>query len=286
MFARRRQAIADRFERAHAARFSLGVNGIVVGAEPIHLHASNTHAALLIHGFNDTPQSLSVLAGALHGAGWSVYAPLLPGHGRDLPTMAATSRADAWISCVRDEYARLRATYRAVTLCGLSMGGALCSMIAADSPELPALVLLAPYIGMPWTLQAQLPLAWIAQQFSPYLQGAGGERSLHDDAARARALNPGVNTAYALTGLRTVARAAERALPRVHAPTLYMQSREDNRIRAADADRHFATIGAREKEQQWLTGCGHIITADFCRDEVAQRTIAWMNRFAGRPIDR
>jgi carboxylesterase len=275
---KRRDRIAAQFEQNHANRLQIGDDGIVVGAAPYRLDGSATHAVLLVHGFNDTPQSVAPLARALHVAGWTVVAPLLPGHGRSLPVMAAESRADAWLACVRSEYVSLRASHGTVALCGLSMGGALCALLAAEHPEVPALVLMAPYLGMSWGWQAKLMLAWGAMLFTPYLKGSGGERSIHDPEARARALGPGVNTAHTLTGLRTIALAAESALPALRTPTLYLQSREDNRVTTADAERHFARLGSAVREQRWLTGCGHIITADYCRDEVAAQVIAWLSK--------
>ncbi len=282
---RRYRAIADRFERAHAARLPLGPAGIIRGAEPIRLDASPTRAVLLVHGFNDTPQSVAPLAHALHATGWTVVAPLLPGHGRDLPTMATASRAESWLACVRDSYAGLRASHETVVLCGLSMGGALCTIVAAEHPEIPAVVLLAPYLGTSWRLDLQLLVLWIAQPFTPYFAGSGGARSIHDREARARALGPGVNTARTLTELRKIARAAEAVLPMVRTPTLYLQSLEDNRISPANAARHFAMLGSTVREQRWLTGCGHIITADYCKDEVARQVIDWFGRY-GRGVAR
>ncbi len=266
-------------ERAHAARLPMGADGIVIGAHPIRLDASRTHAVLLVHGFNDTPQSLSPLATALHAAGWTVVAPLLPGHGRSLRVLAAESRADAWLACVRDAYASLRASHETVVLCGLSMGGALCTIVAAEHAEVPALVLLAPYLGASWWLNVQLLALWLAQPFTPYFNGSGGARSIHDPEARARALGPGVNTARTLTELRKVAIAAEAALPSLRMPTLYLQSREDNRIGESAAIRHFSMLRSPVREQRWLTGCGHIITADYCRLEVARQVIEWFSRF-------
>jgi hypothetical protein len=55
-----------------------------------------------------------------------------------------------------------------------------------------------------------------------------------------------------MTELRAVARAAEAVLPTLRVPTLYMQSREDNRISEADARRHFAAIGSPDKVTHWL----------------------------------
>ncbi len=163
------------------------------------------------------------------------------------------------------------------------MGGALAVQLAAEDPTIPALVLLAPFIGLPRALSFKFAASWLLQSLFPYRVSTGGERSIHDPAARALTLGKGVVTARALRELQWVAERAEDALPRVHAPTLYLQSVEDNRIRAEDAERNFAQLGSREREQGWLSGCGHVISVDYHRDEVARRTIAWMVRWAGVP---
>ncbi len=277
-----RAAARTRFEAAHARRFRFDAQGIVQGAAGFTLPVSTDsgiprRAALLLHGFNDTAQSMAYLGAKLHARGYTVRAPLLPGHGRDLATMAAESRADRWREAVLAEYDALRSEYDTVTVVGQSMGGALALLLAIERPELPALVLLAPYVGMPRNLQWKVLGAWIASVALPYLRSVGGETSIHDPTARAESLGPGVVTARTLTELRRVAEDAEAALARVWVPTLYLQSRDDNRITARDAETHFAALGSADKRQEWLTGCGHIISADFCRNEVASLTADWLD---------
>ena len=43
----------------------------------------------------------------------------------------------------------MRARHDSVFVVGLSMGGALSVLVAAEQNEIPALVLIAPYLGMP-----------------------------------------------------------------------------------------------------------------------------------------
>ena len=61
--------------------------------------------------------------------------------------------------------------------------------------------------------------------------------SVLDPAERAKSLAYGVFTAGALRALRETVQRANDALPRVTAPTLVVQSREDNRIAVQDAER-------------------------------------------------
>ena len=263
----------------------MDADGVVRGAQTIRLMRSRSRAALLLHGFNDTPQSMAYLATALDAAGWNVVVPRLPGHGTSLPLMAQESRVPLWRAAVAQEYDALCAAHDHVVICGQSMGGALAILHAVEHPELPAIALLAPYIGMPMGIQLRVVLSRLWDVVGAYRVGTGGERSLHDPIAKSQALGPGVITSRTMRELRAVALAAERVLPRLTVPTLYLQSREDNRISAGSAERHFALLGSRDKVQQWLTGCGHIISADYCRDSVAEEVIAWFGQHTVSAID-
>jgi len=279
---RSRHVVRARVERAHEARFARSPGGVVVGAESIRLEGGTDRAVLLLHGFGDTPQSMPFLAGAFHAAGYTVYVPRLPGHGCDLRTMAREARASTWLAATETAYRQLRSSHAHVAVVGQSMGGALAVLLAGRYRDLAALVLLSPYLGMPWAMQARLAAAWVASPFLPYIASSGGETSLHDPVARAASLNPGVLTARTLTALRQVAEVAENTLPALTVPTLYLQSRVDNRIAAARAERCFAAIGSGEKRLHWLIGCGHIISADYCRIEVAAASVAWCDQHRAR----
>ena len=124
-------------------------------------------------------------------------------------------------------------------------------------------------------MRLRVALSWLLRFTWSYRASSGGERSLHDPEAKARALGAQVITAGTMVELRTVAMAAEQVLPRLTAPVLYLQSREDNRVTVHDAERHFAMIGSAEKVQRWMTGSGHIISADYSKDEVAAQVIEW-----------
>jgi carboxylesterase len=114
---------------------------------------------LLIHGFNDTPQSMKYLAMAVHRAGWTVSVPRLPGHGVGLRVMARESRASLWTTAVARSYAELRSTHSTVMVCGQSMGAALAVLLAESHPEIPALALLAPFVGMQISMRLKITVS-------------------------------------------------------------------------------------------------------------------------------
>ena len=267
-----------------AARLPIGRDGIITGAQPITLRASKTHAVLLLHGFGDTPQTVQLLAAHLHAThGWTVHAPLLPGHGRTLADFDH-SGSTAWRDAVHRDYVALKSQYTTVALVGLSMGGALATLEAALDPSLPALVLLAPYLTPPASAERLAPLAGVINFLMPYLAGGDRERSIFDPDARARSLGYGGAPPKRVRDLVSVAHDARFAAADVRAPTLLVNSRSDYRVPLPLAEQLPELFtSATVLEQQWVTGCGHVITVDYCREHVLALTSAWLERFAGAP---
>ena len=114
-----------------------------------------------MHGFGDTPQTLSLVARRLAKAGYGVLAPLLPGHGRNMDAFRR-SRADEWVDAARESLLRMRNRYTSVSVLGLSMGGALAVVVAAErTTAIASVVLIAPYLGMPIQLRVAAATHWL-----------------------------------------------------------------------------------------------------------------------------
>jgi carboxylesterase len=285
-----RALTSRRYQHGRPARLQLGPDGIIAGAGPIDLPAAagpSPGAALLLHGFGDTPQTLAHLAAYLHDRGWTVRVPLLPGHGRTLGEWARTRAAD-WLDAARAELATLRRQHDAVALVGLSMGGALASVLAAEesardtaagrdghTARIVALVLIAPYLAMARWIRTLAGLHYVITPVLPYAS-AGGGPSILDPAEREQNLAYGVTTPRLVNELAHVVRAARAALPRITMPALLVQSRYDNRVRPATAEWAFGALGSADKRLVWIDRGGHVITADTGHEEVASCVDDWL----------
>ena len=132
--------------------------GVIKGAEPIHLKQQSEKAVLLIHGFIGSPSDFGRLPRLIHEAGYTVVAPLLPGHGTD-PRHFSKTTPQELEDFVLNEYRKLKKCYKEVTLVGFSMGGAL-SILAALNEKVDRLVLLAPYLRIAHQWYYVLPAEW------------------------------------------------------------------------------------------------------------------------------
>lgn len=265
-------------EREYREAFVPGDDGVVKGAEGFTLRGTNGKALLVIHGSGDTPQSVRYLCDQLHAAGYSVHAPLLPGHGRS-PRAFAQATADDYREATSAAYHHLRATHEWVGLVGLSMGGALVARLAADVGDVPVVVLLAPYVGTPRTVRWVHSMGWLWSLAAPYVAG-GGDSSIHDKAAQGESRAYGTFSSGALTALVETAKAGRAALPRLHMPVLVVNSANDNRIPREVAEAALRDL-APSAERHWVDGCGHVITVDYCKDVVARLVLTFLARHAG-----
>jgi carboxylesterase len=274
-----REVAGWRLARAIDAQHPRGADGIVVGAESFELAPApgsrHRGAILALHGFGDTPQTVRYLAEALAARGWLVRAPLLPGHGRTIAEFARTRAAD-WLAAVREEYSSLRAKSDHTVVLGVSMGGALATILAAASPDLPALVLIAPYLAMPRWLAAIAVSAPVLGVGVRYMVG-GGVRSITDPVEAERNLAYGAVTPRLVAELRRVVVEAQAAEPKVRAPVLFIQSHHDNRIAPEAAEAAFARLGSSEKQLVWVDKGTHIITVDVGRDIVIGKVADWLD---------
>jgi carboxylesterase len=247
---------------------------VIRGAQTIDLQEEGSPGVLLLHGFGDTPQTLALLARKLHKSGYSAYAPLLPGHGRNMEAFEK-SRATDWIGAAKNALEQMRSRHDSVSVVGLSMGGALAVLLAAEFHDIPALILIAPYLGMPRVLRLAASTYWLWGRLAGEVN-ARDPRSIHDPIEREKNLAYGAITGRELFELWKVVGLARKSLAKVETPTLIIQSREDPRCPPEVAAFALRALGAREKKLVWTEGAGHIITVDYGRELVFSGVEKWL----------
>ncbi len=162
------------------------------------------------------------------------------------------------------------------------MGAAIGAVLAAEDENIASLVMLAPYLRIPRLVALALRGRRLWDPFVGEVRSRH-PRSILDPEERAKSLAYGVVNARAMGQLARVVRGGRAALPKIAAPTLIIQSRNDPRVTAATAKMVVGRIGSHEKRLVWADDGGHVITVDYGREEILAETVDWISRWSRQP---
>ena len=220
------------------------------------------------------------LGAALAGRGFPVRAVRLAGHATDVADLAGTRWTD-WAASAEEGLAQLARDVPRVALAGMSMGALLALHLAATRPtEVAGLVLYGTplFLGdvrvrmLPWI--ARLP--WAARRYATIPKEPGPD--IADPVARAASRSYQAMPLTAILELLRLQGIVRRELPRVRQPALLLHGRHDHSVPLANLDQLRRGLGSRDVETHILERSWHVITVDYDRDEVAERTAAFLER--------
>ncbi len=98
---------------------------------------------LLLHGLTATTAEVRLFANNLRQYGWTISAPLLPGHGTSLLDLERCRWQD-WTKQAEESYRNLARRCTRVFIGGESMGGLLATYLASIFPEIAGILLYSP----------------------------------------------------------------------------------------------------------------------------------------------
>lgn len=119
----------------------------MAAGQPIFIDKKSDIGILMIHGFSSTADEFKELSVYLAQKGFTVFAPLVAGHGISPKEMAKTNAKD-WAESVRDSYLKLRKKCKKVFVIGNSFGSNLCLWLTKelDNEPLGIITLGAPIV--------------------------------------------------------------------------------------------------------------------------------------------
>jgi esterase/lipase len=103
---------------------------------------------------------------------------------------------------------------------------------------------------------------------TPYLLGRG-ESSVFDESASLESRAYGTFSPGALRALTETAARGLAAIPSLKLPVMVVNSERDNRIPRESAEQALRAFRV-SPETHWVSGCGHVITIDYCKERVAE----------------
>lgn len=247
---------------------------ILKEAESRFRQGTNGKAVLIIHGFTGYPGEFYELTEELNQEGYTVSLPLLPGHGRNGEAFKRTNWKD-WLNHVREEYRSLAESHNSVSVVGLSMGGVLTLLLAAEfEPE--KIALLAPAMAI------NDPIFYFTPLLRFFLKETSKSWKPEPDASEDRKVLGreywSRNYIPQIAGLRKLQIKAGRKLKNVTSPTLLMLSELDDTVPLKAGDMIGRGIKSRGIKKVILKNSPHVIVAGPEKEYVKKEVIQWINK--------
>ena len=254
---------------------------------------TNGKGVLLIHGLTGVPAEMKLVGRALNKKGYTVYAPLLAGHGVDAGTLTKTRWQD-WLESVMIAAHDFRPKVDRMFSAGICVGGKLGMLAAQKQPGLLDAVALYSacfrYDGwnVPthYKLFSYLPL-WTAKVpiFKDIKFAETPSIGIKDERLRKamqRLSSEGVIDDFPVPSLKemlALSKELKKNLPKMSTPTLILHAREDDLSHPRHAhyiDRNLAA----PHEFHWLEDSYHMIHVDREYDKVADLTSNYFQKIS------
>ncbi len=231
---------------------------IVPKSEPF-LFPGSRSGCLLLHGFTSMPEEMRPLGECLRDQGFTVLGVRFAGHATHPWDLARTHWKD-WLVNVEEGMAILQSVCDQIFIIGQSMGGMVALLAAARYPVAGVVTLSTPYdLDDDW--RSRTVRLW--SFFIPII--FKGLTPIYDPRSTRREKD---YPAYPYFPTRILAevedlkREMRSGLPKVVAPVLIIQSRQDPGVSAQNAEHLFAALHSADKELFFLEQGGHSIVLD------------------------
>ncbi len=235
---------------------------------PFYWEAGST-GVLLCHGYTATTAEVRLLARFLHDQGYTVAAPLLPGHGTTPQDCNRFTWQD-WYASLEQTYQQLVARCQRVIIGGESLGALLTLRLAANHPEASAVLCYAPALRLKLGKATTLLLSILA----PFVTSIPKAPSTDDNPWQGYADQP-LKGAVQLTHLQKVVLGV---LPQIHQPILILQGKLDPTVHPLSPQIILDSVSSSIKELKWLEHSTHCVILDKERDLAARLSLEFLNR--------
>ncbi len=236
---------------------------VLEGAEEFSVGQGPT-GVLLVHGFTGSPDSMRPLGDYLADRGIGCVGVRLPGHGTTWQDLG-TRRASEWVETVDTAYEKMKTEHDEVFVVGLSFGVALALDLAARRSDVPGLVSIAGF------LLSKDPRRFLAGVISRVLKSVPAVGNDICDPDGRELCYERVPTGAALQVLRFT-KSVRESLPEVTCPILVLHSHNDHTAHHENATLIHERVSSTDKQLVWLDHSYHVLTLDYDRQEVYERT--------------
>lgn len=242
--------------------------------QPFYFPGANGKAVLMVHGWTSTPYELRRLGRYLNENGYTVYAPLLKGHGT-IPKDLEQVRWQDWLGNIGEAHERLKKENKKIYIIGTSIGGNLGLMYAAENKDIAGLVLLA----VPYRLKIEksvILFAKILKFFKPYTKKhypptfGAADSITRLISYQSYPIRSGLEAFGAIKKSREV-------LSGIKHPCFVIQSASDHIAKKNSLEMIYNRINSSVKKKKYISRAYHTFISDIKNEHVFEEILNFLN---------
>ena len=235
---------------------------------------NNGRAVLLIHGWTTTPYELRRLGVYLNENGYTVYAPMLSGHG----TVPGDLESVKWTDWIKDSemaYEKLKKDNEKVFVIGTSIGASLTLILAKKYPEISGIVLMATPYKLRFEKIVEI-FVKIECRFRKYRK-----KFYPPTFGKSSAITRLIS--YQTYPIKNVLEAAKviqegrKDLEKITQPCFLMQSTSDHIVSRSSMENIFNQISSKIKNKKYIKRAYHTFISDIKNENVLGDILNFLN---------
>ena len=235
--------------------------------QSFYFRGTNGKAVLLVHGWTSTSYEVRRIGKYLNENGYTVYAPMLTGHGT-MPKDLEGVRWQQWLSHVEEAYLELTKDHQKVFVGGTSLGANLVVLLSEKYPSIAGIILMA----MPGKLKFESMCTFffdLWKRFRRYNKKFypitfGSKRTITRVISYQTYPVESADQMYALIKKSRL----PESLEKVCQPALLMQSTHDHLVTKDNMEYLFEHIGSKIKEKKYIQRAYHTFISDIKNEHV------------------
>ena len=247
--------------------------------DSFYFSGTNGKGVLLIQGWSSTPYELRRLGVYLNESGYTVYAPLLKGHGTVSKDLKGVYWED-WMDDVKKGYEKLEKECKEVHVGGTSIGASMAISFAAKEKGIASLILMATPYKFNFEKTARFLYIFLKYFYVRKIQIPliGSSRTITRLVA------------YRTFPVRSVAevfkavRHSIENLDKITQPCFLLQSRLDQIISRDSMEKIFDKVNSKNKHKKYIEKNYHTFISDIESEHVFEDILSFINSNENRNI--
>lgn len=233
------------------------------GAEPIFIDKGSKVGILMLHGFTSTPRQFRELADFLSARDFTIFAPVIAGHGTE-PEDLIKSTSEDWKKSAKKAYLDLKQKVDKVIIIGNSFGSNLGFWIAKETENDPlAIISLGAPIFLRWHRFIKFRLKTYGRFVKYYRKPRRIYKTDYTDM-KDEVSYPKMPTKSINEFLMFIEQETMPNLGKVKIPILIANADGDKVVDRKSANYIFSNIGSTKKEIFWFNSDQHGVAGAGC----------------------